>query len=249
MVEEVTTDWCGEIIRVDRDLGTVDLEDRRGSRVPSLSDPASCSTVVPVILAPPSRKAPDRPSAHRVGLGRGRQHPGPRRPRQPDLRRGPPRRRAGREGLGRRPADRGRRRRVPRGRRRPAGDVPRLRARPGAPHRRARRPPGRRHQGEHDRASRSPGPLGKHVLVVGHPYIDVWQAVKPARLGLEAWPTVPRGIAWKHGVLRRTSGWPHARPGRHRAGVEAHPRQGPHLRRPRAGLLGRVEELIDFVTT
>src|SRR3954452_1159916 len=27
-----------------------------------------------------------------------------------------------------------------------------------------------------------------HVLVVGHPFVDVWQAVKPARVGLVAWP-------------------------------------------------------------
>ena len=46
-----------------------------------------------------------------------------------------------------------------------------------------------------------------HVLVVGHPYIDVWAAVKPARLGLEAWPDVPPGQPWKEGVLRRI-GWP-----------------------------------------
>ena len=28
VVEEVTTDWCGEIVRVERDLGTVTLEER-----------------------------------------------------------------------------------------------------------------------------------------------------------------------------------------------------------------------------
>src|SRR5690242_10866845 len=39
-----------------------------------------------------------------------------------------------------------------------------------------------------------------HVLVTGHPYIDIWQAVKPARVGIRAWPTVPRGRPWKEGV-------------------------------------------------
>ena len=29
VVEEVTTDWCGEIVAVDRDIMTVTLEDRR----------------------------------------------------------------------------------------------------------------------------------------------------------------------------------------------------------------------------
>src|SRR5687768_17927318 len=32
VVEEVTTDWCGEIVACERDLQTVTLEDRRGKR-------------------------------------------------------------------------------------------------------------------------------------------------------------------------------------------------------------------------
>jgi len=39
-----------------------------------------------------------------------------------------------------------------------------------------------------------------HVLVLGHPYVDIWQAVKPAALGITAWPDVPRGRPWKEGV-------------------------------------------------
>nr|MDT0659668.1 DUF3097 domain-containing protein [Micromonospora sp. DSM 115978] len=39
-----------------------------------------------------------------------------------------------------------------------------------------------------------------YVLVTGHPYVDVWQAVKPARLGIRAWPVVPPGRPWKEGV-------------------------------------------------
>jgi hypothetical protein len=39
-----------------------------------------------------------------------------------------------------------------------------------------------------------------HVLVTGHPYVDIWQAVKPDRLGLAAWPRVPPGTPWKEGV-------------------------------------------------
>ena len=38
------------------------------------------------------------------------------------------------------------------------------------------------------------------VLVTGHPYVDVWQAVKPARLGIPAWPVIPPGQPWKEGV-------------------------------------------------
>lgn len=39
-----------------------------------------------------------------------------------------------------------------------------------------------------------------HVLVAGHPYIDIWQAVKPAVVGIRGWPEVPRGTDWKTGI-------------------------------------------------
>jgi hypothetical protein len=39
-----------------------------------------------------------------------------------------------------------------------------------------------------------------HVLVTGTPYVDVWEAVRPATVGIAAWPKVPRGIPWKEGV-------------------------------------------------
>lgn len=91
---------------------------------------------------------------------------------------------------------------------------------------------------------------GRHrgdVLVVGHPYVDIWQAVKPARLGMDAWPTIPRGTSWKHGVCA-AFGWPHAdqadiaRAWQHILGrVRGYGDLEP-------ALLGRVEELIDFVT-
>ena len=86
-----------------------------------------------------------------------------------------------------------------------------------------------------------------HVLVLGHPYIDVWAAVKPARLGLGAWPRIPRGTDWKHGVCAAL-GWPHETPG---DVAEAWQRilgtvRGYGDLEP--ALLGRVEELIDFVT-
>jgi hypothetical protein len=90
-------------------------------------------------------------------------------------------------------------------------------------------------------------PVGQHVLVVGHPYVDVWAAVKPERLGLQQWPDVPRSEEWKKGVCRRL-GWPHAtqediaRAWKHILGrVTSYADLEP-------ALLGRVEELIDFVT-
>ncbi len=92
------------------------------------------------------------------------------------------------------------------------------------------------------------GPFGAEVLVVGHPFVDVWQAVRPARLGLEKWPDVPRSIEWKHGICAAL-GWPHddqadiARAwqrilGRVRTYADLEP-----------VVLGRVEQLIDFVTS
>jgi hypothetical protein len=39
-----------------------------------------------------------------------------------------------------------------------------------------------------------------YVLVTGHPYVDVWQAVKPSAVGIRAWPVVPPGRPWKEGV-------------------------------------------------
>ena len=52
-----------------------------------------------------------------------------------------------------------------------------------------------------------PGAAG-HVKIVGHPFIDIWQAVKPSVLGLKVWPQVPRGEDFKKGTLRRL-GQPH----------------------------------------
>jgi hypothetical protein len=84
---------------------------------------------------------------------------------------------------------------------------------------------------------------GAHVLIVGHPYIDVWQAVKPAAVGISAWPNVPRGVPWKEGVCAAL-GWPVDPPAAWRrilASVSSYADLEPEL-------LGRVEELIDFVT-
>ena len=39
-----------------------------------------------------------------------------------------------------------------------------------------------------------------HVLVTGTPYVDVWEAIRPAAAGIAAWPRIPRGQPWKEGV-------------------------------------------------
>ncbi len=83
----------------------------------------------------------------------------------------------------------------------------------------------------------------RHVLVVGHPFVDVWQAVRPSSLGIAAWPEVPRGRPWKEGVVEAL-GWDvptHEAWRRILASVDDYTDLEP-------ALLGRVEELIDFVT-
>ncbi|ATL68377.1 DUF3097 domain-containing protein [Nocardia terpenica] len=84
--------------------------------------------------------------------------------------------------------------------------------------------------------------LGPHVLVTGHPYIDVWQAVRPDAVGIRAWPEVPRGEDWKTGVCRRL-GWGTPQDGWRRVynAVDS-------FRDLESPLIGAMERLIDFVT-
>ncbi|NLG55975.1 MAG: DUF3097 domain-containing protein [Rhodococcus sp.] len=84
--------------------------------------------------------------------------------------------------------------------------------------------------------------LGEHVLVTGHPYIDVWEAVKPSAVGISRWPQIPRGEDWKTVVCRElgwgtpTQGWRHVY-----ESVNS-------FRDLEAPLIGAVEQLVDFVT-
>jgi Protein of unknown function (DUF3097) len=82
-----------------------------------------------------------------------------------------------------------------------------------------------------------------HVLVTGHPYIDVWAAVKPAVLGIAGWPKVPPGTPWKEGVLAAL-GWPPDTA----AAWQRILRSVTRFTDLEPEFLGRVEELIDFVT-
>jgi len=86
-----------------------------------------------------------------------------------------------------------------------------------------------------------------NVKVLGHPYVDVWQSVRPERLGWTQWPVIPRGQSWKHGICAAL-GWPHATQGdialawkRILGSVRSYADLEPTL-------LASVEELIDFVT-
>lgn len=90
-------------------------------------------------------------------------------------------------------------------------------------------------------------PWGDDVLVVGHPYIDIWQAVKPERLGLTAWPVIPRGIEWKHGICAAL-GWPHEDQADIARAWQRILSRVDHFGHLEPALLGRVEQLIDFVT-
>ncbi|GAA1759038.1 DUF3097 domain-containing protein [Pseudarthrobacter sulfonivorans] len=92
----------------------------------------------------------------------------------------------------------------------------------------------------------SPGAAG-NVLIVGHPYVDVWQAIRPAVLGIEQWPVVPRGQDWKTGILA-AFGWPHATKEDIGLGWQKLLGAVRSYADLEASLLGRVEEVIDFLT-
>jgi hypothetical protein len=84
--------------------------------------------------------------------------------------------------------------------------------------------------------------FAQHVLVTGHPYVDVWQAVKPTALGIDAWPDIPRGTDWKSGICSALGvSDPREMWRRVLAGVDS-------FADVEVPLLRAVEELIDFVT-
>ncbi len=248
VVEEVITDWCGEIVRVERDLATVTLEDRRHQRRTFPLGPGFLLEGRPVVLVAPTRQGPaakTRTASGSVAL----------------------------HGVQARVA---RASRIFVEGRHDAelvekvwGDDLRIEGvvveylegvDDLGEHLRDFGPaPGRRvgvlvdHLVRGSKESRIAdavrrSPVGKHVLIVGHPFIDIWAAVKPQRFGKDRWPDVPRQVEWKKGVCQQW-GWPHrdqadiARAWKHiLGGVRGFQDLDP-------ALLGRVEELIDFVTS
>ncbi len=254
VVEEVTTDWCGEIVAVDRDLHTLTLEDRRGKRRTFPLGPGFLLEGRPVILTPPLRKPAPAKVDHRGRTGRTA---------------------SGSIAVAGAPARVARASRIFVEGRHDAelvekvwGDDLRIEGvvveylggvDDLADHLVSFKPGPQRKVGvlvDHlvrgSKESRIAdaivrGPHGKHVRIVGHPFVDIWQAVKPDRIGLRAWPTVPRSIEWKKGICQHL-GWPHrdqadiARAWKHiLSKVTSYDDLEP-------ALLGRVEELIDFVT-
>ncbi len=248
VVEEVTTDWCGEIVRVDRDLDTVELEDRRGKRRTFPLGPGFLLEGRPVVLSAPPRNAPKRSTRTASGSVA---VPGTKA-------------RVARASRiyveGRHDAELiekvwGDDLRLEGVVVKYLGGVDelseQLRAFQPGPQRRVGVLVDHLVAGSKENkiaTSIARGPLGRHVLIVGHPYVDVWAAVKPERLGIGAWPSVPRTVSWKYGICQQL-GWPH----RDQADIA---RAWKHILSKvgsyadlEPALLGRVEELIDFVTT
>ena len=80
------------------------------------------------------------------------------------------------------------------------------------------------------------------VLVTGHPYVDIWQAVRPDRVGLRAWPVIPPGRPWKEGVCAAVGV---AEPAEMWRRILASVRSYKDVETP---LINSMERLIDFVT-
>lgn len=82
---------------------------------------------------------------------------------------------------------------------------------------------------------------GENVLITGHPYVDIWEAVKPSAVGITEWPSVPYGEDWKTGVCRRLN-WGSPQDGWRHIARNVH-----DYRDLDSTLIGAVERLIDFV--
>jgi len=83
---------------------------------------------------------------------------------------------------------------------------------------------------------------GPDVLVTGTPFVDVWQAIRPAVLDIEAWPVIPRGTDWKTGICEALGlGGPAGAWRKLLTSVSTYADLEP-------ALVGAVERLIDYVT-
>ncbi len=91
------------------------------------------------------------------------------------------------------------------------------------------------------------GQHGDYVFVTGHPYIDIWQAVKPDRVGLNAWPAIPHEVEWKQGICQ-SLGWPHTDQADIAAAWQYILSRVGSWTDLEPALLTEVEKLIDFVT-
>ena len=249
VVEEVTTDCCGEVVAIDRDLHTLTLEDRRGRRRTFPLGPGFLLEGRPVILtAPITRPSPAKPTRTASGS------------RAVDGARAKVAQASRIFVEGRHDAELvekvwGADLRIE------GVVVELLEGVDRLPEVLAEFGPGPSrlagvlvdHLVPGSKESRiaaevASSPLGRHVLIVGHPYVDIWAAVKPDRIGLQQWPEIPRDVEWKVGVCQHL-GWPHDdQADIARAWKQILSRVSSYVD-CEAELLGRVEELIDFVTT
>lgn len=85
------------------------------------------------------------------------------------------------------------------------------------------------------------------VLIEGHEYIDVWHAVKPERVGLKEWPSIPRDVDFKKGTLKALK-QPHADQADIARGWQAILARVNSWRDLEPHFNTLVERLIDFVT-
>lgn len=82
------------------------------------------------------------------------------------------------------------------------------------------------------------------VLVVGHPYVDVWQTIRPEVAGIESWPEIPKGQDWKLGVMQHFGAT--GEPGIFWKRLLSRVSTFKDLEIP---MVGAVEQMIDFVTS
>ncbi len=52
------------------------------------------------------------------------------------------------------------------------------------------------------------GGYGNHVMITGHEFIDIWQAIRPESVGIKKWPEIPRDVDFKKGTCAAL-GWPY----------------------------------------
>lgn len=81
------------------------------------------------------------------------------------------------------------------------------------------------------------------VLIVGHPYVDVWQTIRPSVAGIAAWPEIPRGQDWKLGVMAHFGA--KGEPGVFWKRLLSRVNTFHDLEVP---MVGAVEQMVDFVT-
>ncbi|MPZ96188.1 MAG: DUF3097 family protein [Propionibacteriales bacterium] len=247
VVEEVMTGFCGAVLRWDRDLATVDLEDRKGKRRTFPLGPGFLHEGRPVVLQAPKAKPPPRQTRTASGSVA---VPGAK-ARVARASRIYVEGRHDAELVERVWGDDLRLEGVVVEYLEGVDDLPSVVAelRPDQGGRIGvlvdHLVPGSKETKIAEAVRR--GPHGQQVLVVGHPYVDVWQAVKPDRLGLTEWPTIPRSVPWKNGICQAL-GWPHRdQADIARAWQRILSRVATYADLEPA-LLGKVEELIDFVT-